>query len=77
MDPVRSADRLAAPPRSATAAFFLDLARALQVFGMGAHRVEDALFRVARAWNIPAQFLATPTFVVMTVGPVDDAQTHV
>lgn len=59
------------------ARFFLQLVDALHVFGMGVHRMEMALNRVAESLGLPGQFLVTPTFVVFTIGEVEDARTHV
>lgn len=56
--------------------FFLLLAEALHVFGMGAHNLERVLYRVAKALGIEGEFLVTPTFVVLTLGPAEEARTH-
>lgn len=69
-------DRAFENPDEATR-FFLRLIEALHVFGVGVHRMERALERVAEAYGIPGQFLVTPTFVVFTLGGVEQARTHV
>jgi len=56
--------------------FFLLLAESLHVFGMGAHNLERVLYRVAKALGVEGEFLVTPTFVVMTLGPAEEARTH-
>ncbi len=56
--------------------FVLGLARALHVFGTPSHQVEDALGQVAGRLGLPAQFLATPTSIMISAGPRADERTH-
>ena len=64
------------PEADEAARFFLLLAESLHVFGMGAHNIERALYRVAASLGVPGQFLVTPTSLIFTLGPVEAPRTH-
>ena len=64
-------------PADRTAAYFvLRLARALHTSGMASHQVEDTLEAVAARLGVPMQFLATPTSIMASSGPLDDQRIH-
>ncbi len=64
------------PDADDAARFFLLLAESLHVFGMGAHNIERALYRVAHSLGVTGQFLVTPTSSIFTLGPVEAPRTH-
>lgn len=64
------------PDEESASRLFLLLAECLHVFGMGAHNVERVMYRVAAALGVKGQFLVTPTFVIFTLGNVEQARTH-
>ena len=78
--PARSDDDPGADP--AADEFMAELARALHVYGVPSHRLEEALNEMARAIGIEAQFLTTPTAIVSSVGTrtrlqrIDQGETH-
>jgi len=49
--------------------FILRLARALHSYGTPSHQIEDALQALALRIGRPAQFMATPTSIIISVGP--------
>ncbi len=55
--------------------FLMRLARALHHYGMPVHRVENALSEVAGKLGVEAQFLVTPTSIVISIGEEDQART--
>ncbi len=65
----------AGPDRDAVP-FILALARALHIFGTPSHQIEDALGQVAARLRLPAQFLATPTSIMISAGPKSDERMH-
>lgn len=56
--------------------FVLRLARALHSYGTPSHQVEDALGTIATRLGVPAQFLATPTSIIISSGPFPTEQIH-
>lgn len=56
--------------------FVLRLARALHTSGSPSHQVEDALGAVAARLNVPMQFLATPTSIMISSGPFESERIH-
>lgn len=54
--------------------FLMRLAQALHRFGTPADRLEEVLGRISQRLKLPAQFLATPTYVLATFG--EGAQGH-
>jgi uncharacterized membrane protein YjjP (DUF1212 family) len=57
-------------------AFLLRLARVLHVYGAPVHQVEDALAAAAARLGIRAQFSATPTSIVASIGPEEHEHTR-
>ncbi|MEM7586933.1 MAG: threonine/serine exporter family protein, partial [Acidobacteriota bacterium] len=57
------------PRHKDTAAFLMRLAKALHAYGTPSHRLEEALGAVSASLEIEAQFLATPTSIVASLGP--------
>ncbi len=55
-------------------AFLTELGTALHSHGMPAHRLEEALERVADRLELRAQFLVTPTSILTTIGPIGEQQ---
>lgn len=55
--------------------FLLRLARALHRYGMPSHRIEHALEVVAGKLEVSAQFLVTPTSIVISIGEQEEART--
>ena len=56
--------------------FVLRLARALHIYGTPSHQIEDALGRIAGRLGHPAQFMATPTSIIISVGPEFSERIH-
>jgi uncharacterized membrane protein YjjP (DUF1212 family) len=56
--------------------FVTRLARALHSYGTPSHQVEDTLQGIARRLGTPAQFLATPTSIMISVGPQFSERVH-
>lgn len=56
--------------------FVTRLARALHSYGTPSHQVEDTLQGIARRLGRPAQFLATPTSIIISVGPEFSERIH-
>jgi uncharacterized membrane protein YjjP (DUF1212 family) len=56
-------------------AFLLKLARALHTYGYPAHRLEEALARVAGRLGLRAQFFSMPTALFASFGSEDDQRT--
>lgn len=52
--------------------FVLEFARALQLYGAAAHRLEDALESCCLSLGLEGQFFATPTSVFCAFGSLDD-----
>ena len=69
MEPNPAADRT-------SAYFVLKLAHALHTSGMPSHQVEDTLVAVAARLRTPMQFLATPTSIMASSGPLEDQRIH-
>lgn len=72
-----------APDELSPEAVFLEtLGGALHVYGLPSHRLEAALSEMARALDVEAQFLVTPTSIVFSFGPatrllrIDPGETH-
>ncbi|MCA8962238.1 MAG: threonine/serine exporter family protein, partial [Planctomycetes bacterium] len=65
-----------------TARFLQQLARALHVYGLPSHRLEEALQGMAEDLHCDAQFLVTPTAIVSSFGSetrllrIDGGETH-
>lgn len=78
---MESSKHLAAGGNSAPE-FLETLARALHVYGLPSHRLEETLTRMSQALGVDAQFLVTPTAVISSVGDtthltrVDQGQTN-
>lgn len=64
----------AAPANRDAEAFLLRLARVLHVNGAAVHQIEDALQVTAARLKLRAQFSATPTSIVASIGP--EGQEH-
>ncbi|MEM7163830.1 MAG: threonine/serine exporter family protein [Planctomycetota bacterium] len=64
------------------AEFIEELARALHIYGLPSHRLEEALRGMSQELAVDAQFLVTPTAIVSSVGTtthlarIDQGQTH-
>lgn len=56
--------------------FILRLTRALHSYGTPSHQIEDALDGIARRLGRPAQFMATPTSIIISVGPQSSERIH-
>jgi uncharacterized membrane protein YjjP (DUF1212 family) len=56
--------------------FMIRLARALHNYGTPTHQTEDTLDAIARRLGVPAQFLATPTSIMMSAGPTREERVH-
>jgi uncharacterized membrane protein YjjP (DUF1212 family) len=61
---------------AAASRFVLELARALQVHGTPAHRLEAALARVAVRLGLDAEFFSTPTSLMVGIGALDAQRVH-
>lgn len=57
-----------APYDPEAAEFLEELARALHIYGLPAHRLENVMTDVARLLGLDAQFLITPTSVIIAIG---------
>ena len=57
------------PQSQDTATFLMRLAEALHAYGTPSHRLEEVLETVSVALGVEAQYLATPTSVVASIGP--------
>jgi uncharacterized membrane protein YjjP (DUF1212 family) len=55
----------------------LSLSRALLTFGLGAHRVEEALERLAGSLELKIDAFCTPTALIITLEDTDAIRTHV
>lgn len=56
--------------------FIIRLARALHNYGTPTHQVEDALTYISARLGVNAQFLATPTSIMISSGSVPDEKVH-
>lgn len=56
--------------------FIIRLARGLHNYGTPTHQVEDTLASIAARLGVHAQFLATPTSIMISSGPVLDEKVH-
>src|SRR4051812_4952575 len=56
--------------------FLIRLARALHSYGTPTHQIEDALDAIAARLGVRAQFLATPTSIMMSQGPTLEERVH-
>lgn len=66
-----------APDRDhAAVAFLLKFARAQHAYGTAVHLLEDACTRLAERLGVAAQFLATPTSIMVSVGPPERERIH-
>lgn len=57
-------------------AYLIALARALHAYGTPAHRLEETLDHAARSVSLSAQFLSSPTSILMAVGEGVDQRCH-
>lgn len=64
-----------APDRDAVD-FLLGAARALHACGTAVHLLEDVLSRMAERLGVQARFLATPTSIMVSIGPPDHERIH-
>lgn len=58
------------------ATFLMRLARALHAYGTPSHRLEEALEAMSAELGIEAQYLATPTSIVASIGPERRQETY-
>ncbi|HWO87587.1 MAG TPA: threonine/serine exporter family protein [Gemmatimonadales bacterium] len=66
-----------APDRDRDAvSFLLSAARALHAYGTAVHVLEDVLARMAARLGVEARWLATPTSIMVSVGPPDHERIH-
>ncbi len=65
-----------APGDPTAVPFVLELARALQVHGTPAHRLESALAHVAERLGLVAEFFSTPTSLMVGIGTLADQRVH-
>ncbi len=63
------------PRHKDTAAFLMRLAKALHAYGTPSHRLEEALGIISVSLGVEAQFMATPTSIVSSIGPEDHQET--
>ena len=63
-------------PRADAVEFLIRLARALHNYGTPTHQIEDTLDTIAARLGVEAQFLATPTSIMMSQGPMAHEQVH-
>jgi len=76
-----SAARLTARPAanqlfSHRAVFLAMLAEALASYGMATHELEEAVLRCAGRLNVEARLSATPTTILLMIGPEDSERTR-
>lgn len=65
------------PPSDAAAVgFILRLARALHSYGYAAHRLEEVLARTCDRLGLVGEFSATPTSIVVAIGPQEAQRLH-
>lgn len=58
------------------AVFLAMLAEALSSYGMATHELEEGVARCAARLSIPVRISATPTSIVLMIGPEDDERTR-
>jgi len=58
------------------AVFLAMLAEALSSYGMATHELEESVGRCAERLSIPARVSATPTSILLMIGPEDDERTR-
>jgi len=58
------------------AVFLAMLAEALSSYGMATHELEESVARCADRLSIPARVSATPTSILLMIGPEDDERTR-
>ncbi len=56
--------------------FLLKFARAQHAYGTAVHQLEDVCTRLAARLGVPAQFLATPTSIMVSVGAPEAERIH-
>lgn len=69
-------DTTSRAPSGDAVAFLMRLARALHNYGTPTHQIEDTLDAIASVLNVRAQFLATPTSIMVSEGPSSDERVH-
>lgn len=60
----------------AAVGFILRLARALHSYGYAAYRLEEVLMATARHFGLTGEFMATPTSLMMAIGPQETQRIH-